>query len=77
LASIIAGPAFGIDGCRKLTGVNDRPMIGTIIKPSIGLSVQQTADIVKTLAEAGIDFIKMMNCFLRQLIQISMTGLML
>src|SRR5678809_703154 len=53
-----AGPAFGIDGCRKLTGVNDRPMIGTIIKPSIGLSVQQTADIVKTLAEAGIDFIK-------------------
>jgi ribulose-bisphosphate carboxylase large chain len=52
------GPAFGIEGCRKLTGVNDRPLIGTIIKPSIGLSIQQTADIVKTLAEAGIDFIK-------------------
>src|SRR5436190_671272 len=52
------GPAFGIDGCRKLTGVNDRPLIGTIIKPSIGLTVRQTADIVKTLAEAGIDFIK-------------------
>jgi ribulose-bisphosphate carboxylase large chain len=53
-----SGPAFGIDGCRKLTGVNDRPLIGTIIKPSIGLSIEQTADIVKTLAEAGIDFIK-------------------
>jgi ribulose-bisphosphate carboxylase large chain len=53
-----SGPAFGIEGCRKLTGVNDRPLIGTIIKPSIGLSVQQTADIVKILAEAGIDFIK-------------------
>jgi len=52
------GPAFGIDGCRKLTGVNDRPLIGTIIKPSIGLTVQQTAEIVKTLAKAGIDFIK-------------------
>jgi ribulose-bisphosphate carboxylase large chain len=52
------GPGFGIDGCRKLTGVNDRPLIGTIIKPSVGLSVQQTAEIVKTLAEAGIDFIK-------------------
>jgi ribulose-bisphosphate carboxylase large chain len=52
------GPAFGIGGCRKLTGVYDRPLIGTIIKPSIGLSVQQTAGIVKTLAEAGIDFIK-------------------
>ncbi|HEX6847211.1 MAG TPA: ribulose-bisphosphate carboxylase large subunit family protein [Chitinophagaceae bacterium] len=52
------GPAFGIDGCRKLTGVYDRPLIGTIIKPSIGLSPEQTADIVKTLAEAGIDFVK-------------------
>ncbi|MBS1512890.1 MAG: ribulose-bisphosphate carboxylase large subunit family protein [Bacteroidetes bacterium] len=53
-----SGPAFGIEGCRRLTNVNDRPLIGTIIKPSIGLSVEQTAGIVKTLAEAGIDFIK-------------------
>lgn len=53
-----AGPAFGIDGCRTLTNVHDRPLIGTIIKPSIGLSVEQTAGMVKTLAEAGIDFIK-------------------
>jgi len=52
------GPAFGIDGCRKLTNVYERPLIGTIIKPSIGLSPEQTADIVKTLAEAGIDFVK-------------------
>lgn len=52
------GPEFGVDGCRQLTGVADRPLIGTIIKPSIGLSLQQTADIVKTLADAGIDFIK-------------------
>lgn len=53
-----SGPAFGIDGCRKLTSVNNRPLIGTIIKPSIGLSVDQTAAMVKTLTEAGIDFIK-------------------
>lgn len=52
------GPAFGIDGCREVTGVYQRPLIGTIIKPSIGLSPQETATIVKTLAEAGIDFIK-------------------
>ncbi len=52
------GPAFGIEGCRQLTGVVDRPLIGTIIKPSIGLSVEQTASMVKTLAEAGIDFVK-------------------
>lgn len=52
------GPAFGIEGCRTLTAVQDRPLIGTIIKPSIGLSVEQTASMVKTLADAGIDFVK-------------------
>lgn len=52
------GPKFGVAGSRELTKVHDRPLIGTIIKPSIGLSPQQTADLVKTLAEAGIDFIK-------------------
>ncbi|WP_324676159.1 ribulose-bisphosphate carboxylase large subunit family protein [Hymenobacter sp. GOD-10R] len=53
-----AGPAFGIEGCRALTGVYERPLIGTIIKPSIGLTPEQTADLVRTLAEAGIDFVK-------------------
>ena len=52
------GPKFGIEGCRKHTNVYNKPLIGTIIKPSIGLTPQQTADLVKTLAEAGIDFIK-------------------
>lgn len=52
------GPAFGIEGCRKLTGVKDRPLIGTIIKPSIGLTPDQTAGMVQALAEAGIDFVK-------------------
>lgn len=52
------GPSFGIRGCKELTNVEGRPMIGTIIKPSIGLSVEQTAAMVETLAEAGIDFIK-------------------
>jgi ribulose-bisphosphate carboxylase large chain len=52
------GPNFGIAGCRQLTGVENRPLIGTIIKPSVGLTPQQTADLVKTLVEAGIDFIK-------------------
>lgn len=52
------GPSFGIEGTRSLAGVYDRPIIGTIIKPSVGLSPQQTADRVKTLIEAGLDFIK-------------------
>jgi ribulose-bisphosphate carboxylase large chain len=52
------GPAFGVSGCRKLTNVQNRPLIGTIIKPSIGLTPEQTAAMVTTLAGAGIDFIK-------------------
>lgn len=57
-ASHFRGPSFGIPGCRELTGVYNRPLIGTIIKPSVGLSPEQTADMVKVLAEAGIDFVK-------------------
>jgi ribulose-bisphosphate carboxylase large chain len=57
-AQVFTGPKFGIDGTRKLTGVRDRPIIGTIIKPSVGMSPQQTADLVKQLVAAGIDFIK-------------------
>jgi ribulose-bisphosphate carboxylase large chain len=57
-AAAYPGPQFGVEGTRQLSGVFDRPLIGTIIKPSVGLSPQQTADLVKTLAEAGLDFIK-------------------
>ncbi|MFD2720661.1 ribulose-bisphosphate carboxylase large subunit family protein [Hymenobacter monticola] len=57
-ATHFAGPAFGVVGCRALTGVQGRPLIGTIIKPSIGLTPEQTAGLVHTLAEAGIDFVK-------------------
>lgn len=53
-----AGPQFGVDGTRELSGVRGRPLLGTIIKPSVGFDAEQTAALVKTLAEAGIDFIK-------------------
>ena len=52
------GPAFGIEGTRKLTGVYQRPIIGTIIKPSVGLTPEQTAERVRTLIHSGLDFIK-------------------
>jgi ribulose-bisphosphate carboxylase large chain len=57
-AAHFRGPRFGIAGTRQLTGVRGRPLIGTIIKPSIGLTPAQTAALVRTLAEADIDFIK-------------------
>jgi ribulose-bisphosphate carboxylase large chain len=52
------GPTFGIEGTRRLSGVTHGPLIGTIIKPSVGLSAQDTANIVAQLCEAGVDFIK-------------------
>jgi ribulose-bisphosphate carboxylase large chain len=52
------GPQFGVAGTRQLTGVFDRPIIGTIVKPSVGLTPEQTADLVRTLGLAGIDFVK-------------------
>jgi len=51
-------PAFGVAGTRKLAGVAAGPMIGTIIKPSVGLSPAQTAANVAALCAGGIDFIK-------------------
>src|SRR3954469_8948912 len=57
-AAAYRGPKFGVDGTRQLAGVHDRPLIATIIKPSIGLSPAETAGLVKTLCDAGIDFIK-------------------
>jgi len=52
------GPQFGVAGTRRLADVWDGPMIGTIIKPSVGLSPEATAEQVRGLVEAGIDFIK-------------------
>jgi 3-oxoisoapionate-4-phosphate transcarboxylase/hydrolase len=52
------GPQFGVAGTRRLTGVHGRPLIGTIVKPSVGLSPAATAQRVAEIAAAGIDFIK-------------------
>jgi len=52
------GPAFGIEGTRLFSGVHRGPLIGTIIKPSVGLNPSETAEQAKLLVDAGIDFIK-------------------
>lgn len=53
-----AGPQFGVEGTRELAGVSSQPLIGAVIKPSVGLSPDQTAEMVDALADGGIDFIK-------------------
>lgn len=57
-AQAYPGPAFGVAGTRRLSGVAQGPLIGTIIKPSVGLSVAETAQQVQLLVDGGIDFIK-------------------
>ena len=52
------GPQFGIAGSRRISGVYDRPLIGTIIKPNLGLAPDETAGIARELCAAGVDFIK-------------------
>jgi len=52
------GPKFGIEGTRRLTGVYGRPILGTIVKPSVGLSPEELGKLVYELALAGMDFIK-------------------
>ena len=52
------GPKYGIKGIRKLLRVQDRPLVGTIIKPKLGL---KTADHARVAYEAwlgGCDIVK-------------------
>jgi ribulose-bisphosphate carboxylase large chain len=53
-----AGPAFGIAGTRQLLGVPDDVMVGTIVKPSVGLQPEELREVVRELVAAGVDFIK-------------------
>jgi len=51
-------PRAGIAGTRALAGVAGGPLVGTIIKPNVGLSPEQTAHLAAQLCAAGVDFIK-------------------
>jgi 3-oxoisoapionate-4-phosphate decarboxylase len=52
------GPQFGVSGSRKLAGVFGQPIIGTIIKPALGLRPHETATLVREVVEGGVDFVK-------------------
>ncbi len=51
-------PTMGVQGTRSSIGVDQGALVGTIIKPNVGLSAEQTADLVRQLCDAGVDFIK-------------------
>jgi len=52
------GPAFGVDGVRKLLRVNDRPLVGTIIKPKLGLDADNHARVAYEAWVGGCDVVK-------------------
>ena len=51
------GPRFGISGIRALTGVHDRALTCTALKPQ-GSTVEHLAELARQFALAGIDVIK-------------------
>lgn len=51
-------PRVGMAGTRALTGVAEGALVGTILKPNVGFSAEQTAELVTRLCAAGVDFIK-------------------
>ena len=57
-ADAYPGPKFGVEGTRRLAQVAHRPLVGTIVKPSVGFGPEETAALTRTLCDAGIDFIK-------------------
>lgn len=58
LVKSFPGPLYGIKGIRKLLRVKKRPLIGTIIKPKLGLSEQQHAQVAYNAWIGGCDIVK-------------------
>ena len=57
-AEEFGGPNFGIEGIRKLTGIEKRPILLNMIKPCTGLSPEEGAKIFYETALGGVDLIK-------------------
>jgi len=52
------GPYYGIEGIRKLMKVKDRPFVGTIVKPKLGLGEVAHADVAYQAWIGGCDYVK-------------------
>ncbi len=52
------GPKYGITGIRKLVDVHHRPLIGTIVKPKLGLNPKDHAEVAFNAWVGGCDIVK-------------------
>jgi ribulose-bisphosphate carboxylase large chain len=58
LVKSFKGPKFGIVGVRELLGVFERPLVGTIIKPKLGLKTVDHARVAYEAWAGGCDIVK-------------------
>ncbi|MFX0039434.1 MAG: type III ribulose-bisphosphate carboxylase [Promethearchaeota archaeon] len=58
IISTYKGPKFGIAGIRKLTQVKDRPLLGTIVKPKVGLTEIEHSKVCGEAWSGGLDIVK-------------------
>lgn len=54
ITSQFKGPRFGADGIRRLLKRPEKPLVGTIVKPKIGLSPKKTAEYVYEAGSGGL-----------------------
>ncbi|NOY14888.1 MAG: ribulose-bisphosphate carboxylase large subunit [bacterium] len=52
------GPAFGVEGIKDYLGVYNRPVLGTIIKPKLGLTAKEHAEVAYQAWANGVDLVK-------------------
>lgn len=52
------GPKFGVEGIRGLVGATDRPLLITMLKPAIGLTPKESAEVFYQAAIGGSDGVK-------------------
>jgi ribulose-bisphosphate carboxylase large chain len=52
------GPSYTIDDMRRYLDVYDRPILGTIVKPKMGLTASEYAEVCYNFWSGGGDFVK-------------------
>jgi len=58
LVGSFEGPTYGVEGIRKLLKVYGRPLVGTIIKPKLGLKTSDHAKVAYEAWVGGCDMVK-------------------
>ncbi len=58
ILNVYNGPKYGIEGIRKITKIEGRPLLGTIVKPKVGLNEVEHAKVCGNAWSGGLDIVK-------------------